>query len=1169
MYKNTLLKRMSNIFFSSCILLLSIMGSATAEDTEIYKDLVPPANSNVMFILDLSGSMLWDLGADTPPANKTTQRLAVMKSALDAVLSDPDLKNINIGLMGFSGINNSAKSKAHGPSFPVVDVESPSFDSLFLNPNFNPNDKDSATYLSVANQWTTLASKFNWNISKKNSWIPKKKAKITVVKSGKKKATSDQLNAKEYMRLVANTWKAKGGTPIVDAFYEAALYFRGEDVDYGKFLPNDHRSAHPATYMGEIKKESLPPKQVCSIKTCYGSACNATKVCTPYAAGTYKARCYNITETQCLTKHPTWSNCSYHPYQSCSNSCPDGQYNEFGGCLNPVKTCVNKHYYQCDVPYNAGVHCKHTVCKNVIDTIVTGNPTYISPIKEECQSSTLILMSDGMPTLNATANKVNALIPSAYSNNCQNKGNSSIGGVEYNGRCGAELASYLHKEDQSSTLNGKQTIETSTIGFALNGNTEAADYLKLLSKNGGGEFYNANDLNSLTASFKDALMGGSKKARLFTSPSFNVAPSKLLEHDNEVFLPVFNHKSSPLWSGNLKKFKLLKGEIVDTSNIAATDDNGTLRTDARDEWATKIPEHAVEDGGAASLLDPTKRNLLTNTSGATLQTLNKSNVTKAMLGDATMDDNMQMALLNFIQGYEKDGITARHHLGDIIHSKPVVITYGTEKRVFIGTNEGFLHSFDAKTGEEKFAFMPQILLKNIAVQYKNQSSDKHLSGVDGEITSWIQDVNHNGQWDAGEKVVLFFGLRRGGHAYYALDVSDPTKNPTLLWKIDDSMADFSELGQTWSTPVLTQLRYGKDASLRPVLIFGGGYNERIDEEDTKLRALASSNNKGSSVYIVNAITGAFIWRADPSNSVMKYAVPATIRALDMDRNGSVDRLYFGDMGGNIWRVDLNAGDFEASPTLHDLSKAKLTKLAALGNNTGTDLRKFFYEPDVAFFRHQGRFLLTIAIGSGYRSHPLNENIVNRFFVLRDQYVLRLPDANFKTIQATDLLKAPVNSTQKLLDNNYYGWYRELNTLQYEKVLATATTFMNRVIFTTFGKTAPVAVTAGSCDTVTNFQSRAYVIDLLRGDAVIDFDSGQTGNEASTKISNDEIVATPQIIFGQIKSSTDTACSKTDCSQTISMRVGKKNTPFVDTSTTGGNVDITTLLPKVFWREEEK
>ncbi|MCK5812959.1 MAG: hypothetical protein KAH03_01825 [Cocleimonas sp.] len=1132
-----------------------------------------------MFILDLSGSMLWDLNSNTAPADSSTERLAVMKTALNQVLSDPDLKNINIGLMGFSGISSSAKNVAHGPTFPVVDVESPSFDSLFSNINFNPSDKDSASYLSVASQWNILAAKFGWDISKKDSWIAKKKAKFAIGKSGKKKATSDQINAKEYIQLASSTWGATGGTPIVDAFYEAALYFRGENVDYGKYLPSDHRSAHPASYEGEIKLEELTPKEVCTNKTCYGDDCNDTKICTPYAAGTYRNRCYNVTETQCLSSHPTWSNCSYHTYNSCSNSCPDEEYNEFGSCLNPLQTCVGKYYYECDVPYDAGTNCKHDVCETVIDTVVTGEPTYLTPVKEECQSNTLILMSDGMPSLNKTADedKIKNIVPDAYRNNCRDNGSKpaisdpASQQIEYYGRCGGELASFLHKEDQStgtSGLAGKQTIETSTIGFALNGNVEAADYLKLLSKNGGGEFYNANDLASLTASFKDALTGGSKKARLFTSPSFTVAPSKLLEHKDEVFLPVFNHKSTPLWSGNLKKFKLKDGEIVDINDVPATDDNGTLRTESRDEWAVAIPEHAVEDGGAASLLDPANRNLLTNTAGVLLQTLNATNATKTLLGDAAMEDDTQTALLRFIQGYEKDATTPRHHIGDIIHSKPVVISYSAKRRVFIGSNEGFLHSFDADSGEEKFAFMPKSLLKNIAHQYKNLSTDKHLSGVDGEITSWIQDDNHNGQWDDGENVTLFFGLRRGGNAYYALDVSNPDADPKLLWKIDDSMPNFSELGQTWSTPVLTQLRYGGDASLRPVLIFGGGYNERIDNEDTATRPAAATNNSGTSVYIVNALTGALIWQADSANTVMKYAVPGRIRALDMDRNGSVDRLYFGDMGGNIWRVDLNASDFDSPPSMHDISKAKLSQLAELGDNAGSDLRKFFYEPDVAFFRHEGRFLLTVAIGSGYRSHPLNENIVNRFFVLRDQYVLRMPDGSFKTITETDLKPAPLDSAEKLLDNNYYGWYRELNTIQNEKVLATATTFMNRVIFTTFGKTAPVAVVEGSCDTVTNFQSRGYVIDLLRGGAVIDFDE-TTGNDVSIKISNDEIVATPQIIFGKIRSSSGTDCVKNDCSQTISMRVGKKNTPFVDTSTTGGNVDITTLLPKVFWREEEK
>ena len=64
----------------------------------------------------------------------------------------------------------------------------------------------------------------------------------------------------------------------------------------------------------------------------------------------------------------------------------------------------------------------------------------------------------------------------------------------------------------------------------------------------------------------------------------------------------------------------------------------------------------------------------------------------------------------------------------------------------------------------------------------------------------------------------------------------------------------------------------------------------------------------------------------------------------------------------FWRVDLNVGDFVPKGDLHDISKATLNKLAELGANTGSDLRKFFYEPDVAFFRHHGTFYLTLALG---------------------------------------------------------------------------------------------------------------------------------------------------------------------------------------------------------------
>ncbi|MCK5905337.1 MAG: hypothetical protein KAG86_08635, partial [Gammaproteobacteria bacterium] len=129
---------------------------------------------------------------------------------------------------------------------------------------------------------------------------------------------------------------------------------------------------------------------------------------------------------------------------------------------------------------------------------------------------------------------------------------------------------------------------------------------------------------------------------------------------------------------------------------------------------------------------------------------------------------------------------------------------------------------------------------------------------------------------------------------------------------------------------------------------------------------------------------------------------------------------------------------------------------------------------------------------------------------------------------------------------------------------------NRVAFSSFGKTVAVSDgSLGACETATNFQSRAYVLDLLRGNAVIDFDAGVAGNEASVKTSNEEIVATPQIFFNKMKSSANQDCDKDDCEQTFSIRAGKSNAPFIDTTTVGGKVNITKELPKVFWRIQER
>jgi len=105
------------------------------------------------------------------------------------------------------------------------------------------------------------------------------------------------------------------------------------------------------------------------------------------------------------------------------------------------------------------------------------------------------------------------------------------------------------------------------------------------------------------------------------------------------------------------------------------------------------------------------------------------------------NENERRALLNYIRGFNDDGWTERSKaLGDFLHSAPVPFNYGTaesEQMIIIGSNEGFVHVFNRKTGVEEFAFMLEELLKNIKPLKANRPStpNKPLPyGVDNTVS---------------------------------------------------------------------------------------------------------------------------------------------------------------------------------------------------------------------------------------------------------------------------------------------------------------------------------------------------------------------------------------------------------------------------------------------------
>jgi type IV pilus assembly protein PilY1 len=290
--------------------------------------------------------------------------------------------------------------------------------------------------------------------------------------------------------------------------------------------------------------------------------------------------------------------------------------------------------------------------------------------------------------------------------------------------------------------------------------------------------------------------------------------------------------------------------------------------------------------------------------------------------------------------------------GDPLHSKPLVVNYGgdsedeQEIRIIVGTNAGALHMFDdnGSSVDEAWAFMPKEFISDVKTLKDNFAVSSKVYGIDGPVTSYIYDANGDGKIDESkDSIWIFFGLRRGGNSYYALDITKKDA-PELLWHIDGS-GDFSGLGQTWSKPKVGYSALNiVDNVPKPVLFFGAGYSEGKDAS-----GVGKEDSTGVGIYMVDAEGGGLLWSLSTaeSSATNTYfsgtdSIPSPVAILDSDSNGLVDRVYAGDTGGNVWRVDMPGKSPNSATT-----PWTAFKLASVGGDTDATDRRFFYEPSIA------------------------------------------------------------------------------------------------------------------------------------------------------------------------------------------------------------------------------
>ena len=712
-----------------------------------------------------------------------------------------------------------------------------------------------------------------------------------------------------------------------------------------------------------------------------------------------------------------------------------------------------------------------------------------SPFESSCQANYLVLMSDGQANDNTSEIVSNA--QSLIGSTCTARGSQGRNDTAAGETCGVEIARWLRNTDQSSTLDGDNTVITHTVGFALSDNASAKKFLADVATAGGGKAYTADDASALASAFSSIIQEALASDTTFVSATAPVNSFNRQDHKDQLYFSLFRPSNTDRWPGNLKRYRMgiQNGSplVLDADGSAAIDANsGFFRSSARSWWSSGNDGSNVVLGGAANQLpSPTSRNLWTNINGDT--TLNRiETLTEAQTKFGTNHSDW----INYIRGYESGTTTARNAIGDPIHSTPSVVTYectGTvdsygncsneKQSVIVGTNEGFVQMFDTNTGAEQFAFMPKDLLSNIGRLAANANMNpSHVYGMDNSVTVWANDKDKNGAIDGSDFVYAYATMGRGGRNIYALDITNPTA-PKLKWQIQGGSGDFSRLGQTWSAPVKAKVKVG--ATVRDVLIFAGGYDTNQDKKPAPAN-VRRIDGMGNDLFIVDAESGARLWSASAAGIDMKYSVPSRVSVIGLEtddagkavvnKEGLVTQIFVGDMGGQVWRFLINNGS-----SGNGLATGKV--FASIASDTAATARRFYHEPAIALINANNKVNLTVSIGSGYRGHPLDKIIQDRFYSFRteDLNALGATLTEGDLYDASSLTKDNTVGQQALLNKS--GWYINL-AANGEKVLSSTMVIGGELYFNTYQP-----VTAQDACRANTGVSRGYRVNLLDGTAV--------------------------------------------------------------------------------------
>lgn len=602
------------------------------------------------------------------------------------------------------------------------------------------------------------------------------------------------------------------------------------------------------------------------------------------------------------------------------------------------------------------------------------------------------------------------------------------------------------------------------------------------------------------------------------------------------YFPQFVPKVAPTdlqqtWYGNLKKYHAVNGSLYGTkSGTQPVMQNDEIKN-VVDKWnnssfANDSNEIAFRYGALSQIIrgynantEPKERLILsdfvykdkTETKSLNLSQYDTTDekkpvaVYQAISTSYNLDANApyREALMNLL-GYEnaQAGVNLQNlatdaiskqvpQIGAILHSKPILLTQegkptvtkGTDGKVLIdttnrkdyilfGSTQGLLHVLDARTGKEKFAFLPYEMIKKQQEAFKHDGGSTTggksnlYYGIDGEWTAHTTYVSKSDgtlSVDGGTRTIVndenkeeinlkgkqwvYGGLRMGGRSYYALDLTD-LDVPKVKFHIDPenskvhyldnnvtkerTITELSKMGQSWSKPTLAYVNW--KGSRKLVMIVGGGYDAGY-ESPTYDQDSAEEKKIGAGVYMFDADNGNLLWSVsgnyDSSTTGdrnlklagdtigMDYSIVSSIKTVDRNNDGLIDHLYFGDLRGQAFRVDFNPSKTEFESQVTKILDLKFSK------------RRFYEQPT---FTIHSQGVAAVSFASGDRSNPMNGKTTSADASLNYDGVFVIYDYDVYSNKYPS-----TNIAARSLGTTALGGHTQLRLLEKRVDLATAST----------------------------------------------------------------------------------------------------------------------------------